>query len=370
LALIRRLPASALLLIAATLLTTAGCGGAVTSASVAPSAPSVSSPNTAEPVPGSSAAATSTPGPSEATSVGDAESWISYQWGADGDNEDHIFLMRPDGTGQHELVPDLAGSDFHPDWSPDGLRVAFIHYAPGERSELWVVDADGSDAAKLLSCVSPCNEFAYPDWSPDGTAIYYGWSSNGVPGQLPTTFGIGRYDFATAKATDVLARKDGMTAEQPRVSPDGTRVVYDRGAIDGSGPGIGLFVSDVKGGPERQLTDWKSMAAHPDWAGDDRVIFNSYDLGFFQDTEEASNLYSIKADGTDLRQLTTFGRSDTRVTQPRMTPDGSEIVVTRVDGPGWGTRMLAIINIDGTGLRGLTPSTVLGTHPQLRPPPR
>ncbi len=149
-----------------------------------------------------------------------------------------------------------------------------------------------------------------------------------------------------------------MTAEQPRVSPDGTQLVYDRGDIEGTGPGIALFVSDLEGEAERQLTDWTTMAAHPDWAGDDRVIFNSYDLGFFPDTEEASNLYSINADGSDLRQLTSFGRSDTRATQPRMTPDGSGIVFTRVDGDGWGKRTAAIINIDGTELRGLTPTPI------------
>ena len=110
----------------------------------------------------------------------------------------------------------------------------------------------------------------------------------------------------------MLTRKDGMTAEQPRVSPDGTRVVYDRGDILGAGPGIALFVADLEGGPERQVTDWTTMAAHPDWVSDDRLIFNSYDLGFFQDTEEASNLYSVAADGSDLQQLTAFGRSDTR----------------------------------------------------------
>jgi Tol biopolymer transport system component len=312
--------------------------------------------------------AQSTPNATDGVTVRDGESWISYQWGSATDpDEDAIYLIRPDGTGKHELIPDVLGSDFHPDWSPDGSRIAFIHSGPGDQSQLWVADANGSHATRLLSCELPCNTFSYPDWSPDGTAIYYGWDSHAPPGRPPTTFGVGRYDIATRKATDVLSRKDGMTAEQPRVSPDGTRVVYDRGKIDGSGPGIALFVFDLKGGRERQLTDWTTMAAHPDWAGNDRVIFNSYDLGFFQDTEEASNLYSVKADGSDLRQLTSFGRSDTRATQPRVTPDGSGIVFTRVDGDGWGTRTPAFINIDGTGLRGLTPTQIDATHPQLRP---
>ena len=122
------------------------------------------------------------------------------------------------------------------------------------------------------------------------------------------------------------------------------------------------------GGPERRLTDPTLYAAHPDWAGD-RIIFNTYDLGFFQDTTEAANLYSIAADGSDLRKLTPYGRNDTRATQPRVSPDGTTITYTQVDGTGWGTRQMAAVDIDGGHRRWLTPEPVFGTHPQLRPIP-
>jgi Tol biopolymer transport system component len=346
-----------------------GCSPAVAPPTAGPTAAASPSPSAAGATTSPAESPTTTPDASAAITVRDGEPWISYQASSPRGDGDTVFLIRPDGTDRHALVPDLDGEDFHPDWSPDGSRIAFIHYAPGERSELWVVDADGTNATKLVSCTAPCNTFNYPDWAPDGSAIYYGWDADPRPGGPPSTFGVGRYDVATGEAIDVLTRKDGMTAEQPRVSPDGTRVVYDRGDILGAGPGIALFVSDLEGGPERQLTDWTTMAAHPDWVSDDRLIFNSYDLGFFQDTEEASNLYSVAADGSDLQQLTTFGRSDTRATQPRMTPDGSAIVFTRVDGDGYGRRTGALIDLDGTNLRELTPKEIFATHSQLRPTP-
>ena len=165
-----------------------------------------------------------------------------------------------------------------------------------------MVDADGTDARMLASCDLPCNTFNYPDWAPDGGAIYYGFDSDAQPNEPPTTFGIGRYDIASGTNSTVLTRKDGMTAEQPRISPDGKQVVYDRGPLDDSG-GLALYIADLVGGPERRLTDPTLYASHPDWAGD-RIIFNTYDLGFFQDTTEAANLYSMAADGTDLRKLT------------------------------------------------------------------
>lgn len=298
--------------------------------------------------------------------VGAGEEWIVYQWMAG--SGDGIFLVRPDGTGGHQLVPDLAGSQIHPDWSPDGERIAFISVTPADRHELWVVDAGGTDATMLFSCDLPCNTVSYPDWAPDGTAIYYAADANAPSDGPPTTFEVGLFDLGSGEASVVLTREDGMTAEQPRISPDGTQVVYTRfrDPID-SNAGTAIFVADLEGGRERQLTDWELFAAHPDWATNDRIVFNTYDLGAFQDTTEPANLYTVGIDGTDLEQLTTFGDHDTRATQPRWTPDGSGIVFTQVDGEGFGARRLAYIGADGTGMRFLTPDPIDGTHPQLRP---
>lgn len=327
-------------------------GSVATRASVAPSSEASPTPHPSPPA-------------SASIAVLDGEPWISFQW-QDPGGGDGIFLVRPDGTGRHQLVADFPGSQRHPDWSPDGHRIVFIQAPPGAPDELWEVDAADSNAKKLITCESPCNEFNYPDWSADGSAIYYGLDANAPPNAPPTTFDVARYDIVSGAVTTVLTRTDGQTAEQARVSPDGKRLVFDRGEIIDT-TGMAIFVADLKGGRERRLTDPKLFGAHPDWSPDGRIVFNSYDLGFFQDTTEAANLYTMAADGTDLRQLTTYGEHETRATQPRFTPDGSGIVYTLVDGPGFGTRRLAYMNADGTGRRWLTGEPISGTHPQLRP---
>ena len=139
--------------------------------------------------PASPAPGNVTPIPSaNATVVAPGEEWISFQ-GAGSDGGDAIFLVRPDGTGRHQLVPDLAGEEIHPDWSPDGQQIAFVDFTPSDRSELWVIDADGTNARMLVSCDLPCNAWDYPDWAPDGSAIYHGTSSDAQPNAPPTTFG-------------------------------------------------------------------------------------------------------------------------------------------------------------------------------------
>src|SRR4051812_23311892 len=52
-----------------------------------------------------------------------------------------IRLVRLDGTGDHLLVPKIAGDQEHPDWSPDGSKIVFQL----DFKSLWVVGADGSD---------------------------------------------------------------------------------------------------------------------------------------------------------------------------------------------------------------------------------
>lgn len=260
------------------------------SADVGPSAAAIARPSspTATASPGSSPSASPS---APAAIVKDGEAWVVYQW-LDG-NDDGIFLVRPDGTGHHPLVPDLGGSERHPGWSPDGRRIAFIHNTPADRSELWVVDADGQNARKIASCDLPCNEWNYPEWSADGTAISVDTSADAVGGP-PTTFGIDRFDVTSGARTIVLERKDGMTAEQHRVSPDGKTVAYTSGAD--LSLGVAIYVAELKGGPERRLTDPQLYAAYPDWTADGRIIFNTRDLGLFQETAEVANLYVMDAD--------------------------------------------------------------------------
>lgn len=90
-----------------------------------------------------------------------------------------IFTTNADGTGLRRLTR-RAGFDFHPAWSPDGTRIAFVsgRFVPSGQgtgktldTEIRVMDADGSHVRVLDPCAGVgC---ADPVWSPDGSAIAY-----------------------------------------------------------------------------------------------------------------------------------------------------------------------------------------------------
>lgn len=324
----------------------AACGGCGTSTAPSESASLLQSSSEAPSVP-----------------IGSGETWIVYQWLAD--DGDGVYLVRADGAGQHQLLPDLSGSEIHPDWSPDGQRIAFVRQAPEGHTELWVVNADGTDGEAIYVCEQPCNEIHYADWAPDGEGIVVSQSANDPEGgSLPQEFSFERVDVATGEVTTIYARDDRVETWQGRLSPDGSLIAY---TVNVEGQGTAIFTSPVAGGPESQLTDWQMMAAHPDWTDDGRIVFNTWDLGLFQDVSVSANLYVTDADGGNVEQLTAFTEPGERAAQPRVAPDGSGMTFTWIGASGPGTREIAFVAFGDSAATWLTGEPLLGTHPSMRP---
>lgn len=92
------------------------------------------------------------------------------------------------------------------------------------------------------------------------------------------------------------------------VSPDGQWLAFDLVTA--------IWVTPVAGGRSKRLTDDLQDATRPRWTPDgSSIIFQSYRDGNF-------HLWSIRPDGSGLRQLTT-GRFDHR--EPAVSPDGKSV---------------------------------------------
>ena len=344
----------------------AGCASATTVGQAAepPAASMSEAPTTA--VSPAVSQAVSPPAPSAAgdITVRPEEAWIVSQRLVNPDDtsdELGIFLVRPDGTGDHQLVPELDGDQWHPAWSPDGDQVAFIQVSPGEIRELWMVGADGTGARQLATCSRPCNNMISPDWSPaDPRGIYVGRDEG------TSKFMLSRFDLDTGVMEDILVREDGPTAETWRLSPDGTQALFIRDILTDA-KRAAIFVADLATGEERQLTPYDFSLDRPDWLPDGRIVFNSPSLGVYNDSDAGpANLWVMDADGGNLEQLTHYTEDNSGATQPHVLEDGSGIVFTKVL-DGTPLRPMAMVDLDGGNERYLTPERHRGSHIDIRP---
>jgi hypothetical protein len=103
-----------------------------------------------------------------------AESAPSPSWSPDGsrialDVNGAIHVVSVDGTGLQRLSQELPKGvlDMSPSWSPDGTQIAFMRYTnddvadAAEDGDIWIVDADGTDATRITR--GPAID-AWPAW--------------------------------------------------------------------------------------------------------------------------------------------------------------------------------------------------------------
>jgi len=214
---------------------------------------------------------------------------------------EHLYVANIDGTGLTRLTTDSAGV-LEPQLSPDGSRILFLRwYGPGRDSlSVTVIEADGTNLVRLTQDRSD----NYPTWSPDGTKIAYERNADS-----PTTRslwvmnadGSGQHMLYSA---DSLYGADEFSWATKDYLIGGSFFGLYRIRADGSG--IEQFFSGLN----------FSYYWHPRMAPDGRRIAFS-----FQPADSSVNIYTVKADGTDLKQITTGSVGG----YPEWSPDGARI---------------------------------------------
>jgi TolB protein len=300
--------------------------------------------------------------------VASAKGWLAYQSvsprGGDG-----VFLVRTDGSGDHEIVTDIPGQRRHPDFSRDGKHLVFDQTtSDADVDQVYVANADGSGARQVSKCQAPkCAGLWEPAWSPDGRQLAIASSAGFHPGAPSDRFGIAIINLAKRTVRSVVDH-DFPTGQDhfPRWSPDGRQLVFWR---DREGKGdMAVFVVNVDGSGLRQLTDWDMRAGDADWSPDGkRIVFGTQPLGNFQGAGH-SELYTIRPDGKGLRRLTHYGSDGPRATQPRWTPDSKAILYTRTTQEGR-PRHIYVLSANGKHDAPVLTAKPIYTHPILQPTP-
>jgi Tol biopolymer transport system component len=247
-------------------------------------------------------------------------------------DDSEIWLMAADGSRQSRLIAAGDGSEVSlPAWAPDGRSIAFTHWQRrddgGAEADVWLADADGSDARSLVT--GPGNDWI-PAWSPDGAWIAY-TAGSATPAQAPAgPLGVGPQPGQAPGAVTPhsaseqvwLVRPDGSDAHQLTDveggaaaavwSPDGGSIAYssERGGQSD------IYVAAADGSGEVRLTDDPGQDWAPSWSRDGRHVL------FTSDRTGTHDIWRVAIDGSELTRLTADGSDDDVAAEA---PDGSRI---------------------------------------------
>ncbi len=144
-------------------------------------------------------------------------------------SEDHnyeVVSSKLDGSDRRRLSKTW-GIDFHPVWSPNGTRIAFVSLNEDYKNTIHVMGADGSDARIVAPSVVARMD-SPPVWSPDGRSIAF-FSSRGLVRPCSDR-SIRSWALYIAGADGSEPREIGLALEstRPAWSLDSQRVTFSR----------------------------------------------------------------------------------------------------------------------------------------------
>ena len=258
--------------------------------------------------------------------------YVSKRAGAD-----EIWAMDWDGGNQKQLTR-LRSLSIFPAVSPDGSRLAFTSYSKGA-PRIIMLDTQSGRPLPFYNQEASLN--STPNFTPDGKQIYYASTAAGLaqvfvaaidgqgfrrishrdaiemepkvnpknPGLLLFVGGPGHQQIyqMSADGTGVQLVTNGEgEAANPSWHPDGQHFAFSwtRGYATGN---FNVFVMDFGSHQFVQLTHSEGRNENPVWGPDGRH------LAFASTRSGRSQIYTMLADGSQVKQLTKDGDNRTPV---------------------------------------------------------
>lgn len=192
-----------------------------------------------------------------------------------------------------------------PQISPDGQKIVYVRnfydiMTDRRRSNLWIIDSDGSDHRPLTT--GNVNTRS-PRWSPDGTRLLYVSSEEGGSQMYVRWMDTGQ----TAKITNLTGSPGGLAW-----SPDGKQIAFAMKVKEPSKP-------FAKMPPKPKSAEWAKPAKVIE-----KLHYRADGAGFLEDGY--TQLFVVPAEGGTPRQITSgaFNHGST----PSWTPDGKTLILS------------------------------------------
>jgi dipeptidyl aminopeptidase/acylaminoacyl peptidase len=215
----------------------------------------------------------------------------AFDWTPDGSalvyaaTDGALWWVAADGGRPRRVIgPHPDGACAAPAIDASGTRVAFVV----NQQHVAVAPLDGSPWPVRLSAGA---DFCFdPSWSPAGThVVWHEWNIPAMPwdeGRIVVR-AVPRADAAgAAEDAEVVAGGDGISVQQPRFSPDGSRLAY---LSDETG-WLNLWLAAADGSDAKPLVDEQIEHGDPSWGLGQRsfawspdgssIAFTRNELGF------------------------------------------------------------------------------------------
>ncbi len=268
----------------------------------------------------------------------------------DSDGFWQTWVANKDLSNQVKLTSKSADSGWAV-WKPGGAKLAFDSNRadpdPTDSraiNDVFKMNPDGSGIVKLTHSEDFSDS---PGWSPDGKKIAF--ASDRRNGAERQEIFVMDADGSHVRRVSTLPEA-ALYDHAPRFSPDGKRLVFTRFRTD---PGTSaLFTVRIDGSGLRQLTPWGNGAGDADWSpSGKKLVFeaspNKWCYG---------EIYTVEADGQHLKNITD-NRCHAGSADPVWSPDGKKILFMSAHafsgGFGFG---LATMHPDGSGRHFISPN--------------
>jgi Tol biopolymer transport system component len=217
-----------------------------------------------------------------------------------------IWVMDADGSDQRQLTHHPGGTfgdAVQPDLSPDGTRIVWLRQVASHAADLMIMDIDGDHVARLSTVPA---FYGFPRWSPDGTRIAYSDRTGGAVTLLTV-----RPDGSDVRN---LFSDPAIPIRSVSWSPDGRRVVAD--TDNSKADAQGLWVIDLADGSAKRV--FAGDVVSPAWSPDGRRIAFSSQRQIMTINPDGSGLAPVPIDPMPVEE-------EVMALDPAWSPDGSQI---------------------------------------------
>ncbi len=209
------------------------------------------------------------------------------------DQNTEIFTIEVDGKNLKRLTNN-AYWDLYPTWSPDDTQIAFLSNRTKDL-DIYVMNADGTNQHLLYDSGSHDADIHWASHTITFTSGFKIWTiqDDGTnPTQVTNPANAGQWGNANLPIGDY----------DPRLSQDGTRIVFERlESTDSPHGSYNIYAINSDGTEETRLTNTGYAQGLASWShSGDKIVYIVAAI----ENEGKYDIYSMSADGTDNRNIT------------------------------------------------------------------